>query len=554
MVKEAQGTTDLNFPDNLEVGDVYIGITNNFPYELMSDGRFRNVNLPAIRGFANPINPLLPLEASRFLPIATGELSDLSQDLTIFPKETLGLQQSRMTRITNTDDLDDNSQGELYLAYSNADRVYRISDWSDETIPFWSTITDKHLSYGEWELSAAANNVPSFNNPYSVGTWWDIHDLVYDTDALANVRVRVRWSTSKGAPNSSPTHRWSIATYEEALTGLPAAGLHNYLDGILTPHYIVGDSGNEDFPSSAASSLTKEIVTPWLFLTADSRWLWFQNDFQAGQRTGGWVLEIIDPAYPGTLEARNLTGLNLNPAQNKLYTSQDLSKELRQYNLGTAAEIDTGVLAYSESVFYDPTAFSAPSEITPTDVFTTEDGRNVYMADVNDGKIKQWKMRTVEDLSTMIDYDPFNSWNYDALYREFATVANPICCQVSVDGANLYTLEDDNNMRRYSMTGRDVSTAVYEDGFSLAALTTAATCFCLSPTENSVIIAESGSIQEIFMSTKPSLNVPLILTASKSFDIDVPTGIRISRDGTKIYISDKSSIVDVPQKVKQFNQ
>ena len=553
MVKEAQGTTDLVFPTDLDVGDVYIGITNNFPYEFMDDGRWRNVNLAALIGFSNPVDPNLPLAASRFLPIATGELSDRSQDLTLYPKETIGGQLARMTEFTATDDLPDDSQGELFLQYDNIDRVYRIIDWNDESIPFWSTIVDKGITYGDWELSAAANNVPSFNNDYKVGTWWDIHDLVYDTDFKSLVKIRFRWKANKGLPNSSETHSWSFTTWADDNLGL--IGQHNYLDGTSQPDVILSVEGNEDFPSSAVFASTKEITTPWTFLTPDCRYLWFQNNFHAGQRTGGWVLEIIDPEYPGLIASRNLSGLSISEDEDKVYTSQDLINEIRQYDLSTARQINTGLEIYSETDFHDPDNFSPPDLVTPQGLHLTEDGRILYVADETDGKVKQYVLRTEEDLSTMFEYDPFNSWNYNDKNKEFSTVANPRDCQVSIDGSNLYTLEDDNVMRRYSITNRDVSTAVFEDSFSLASVTTLAKSFCLSPTEKSLIIAESGSIQEIFLSAAPSLNVPLIRTAPLSFDIDEPTGIRVSRDGERIYISDKStSDVDSFQQIKQFDQ
>lgn len=555
MVKEAQGTTDLKFPSlTAEVGDINIGITNNFPYELMSDGRWRNVNLPAVlKGFYNPENPDLPTEANRYLPIPHDQISDKSYELTLYDKDTIGGQLARMTRYYDDTPFDADAQGELLLEYPNADRVYRIIDINDESIPFYETITDKGIDYGTWQISGSANNIPSFNNPYSCSTWFDIDDLVYNNENKDKCKVRFRWYVSKGLPNSSTIHRYHYNMFPVEYTGRLA--IRNYHDGSGDPNAVSFVEGNEDFPSPSDAGPTKEVITPWTDIPADARWLWFQIDWHAGQRMGGWVIEILDPEYPGDPSIRNLSGIDVNEDEDKLYTSHDLINEVRQYNLSSVGQIDSGVLSYEEEVFYDPTAYPAPSTITPADIDVSKDGRFVYICDAVDGKIKQWTMRTVGDLSTMIEYDPFNSWNYNTLYKEFSTVANPICCQVSINGENLYTLEDDNNMRRYSLTGRDVSTAVFEDSFSLDALTLNATCFCLSPTEGSLVIAESGLLHEIFMSTKPSLSVPLSITPPREFDIDDPTGVQVSRDGTRIYVSDKSSSsLDIPQKVKQFNQ
>jgi hypothetical protein len=222
------------------------------------------------------------------------------------------------------------------------------------------------------------------------------------------------------------TTPWNIttSTYEEnySVSGQETLPNDIFFSSDGTQMYILGDTGND---------VNQYILsTPWVPTSAT-----FQKAFSIGGQEG------------------TPSGLFFSSDGTQMYITGTTGDDVNQYILSTAWDIGTATYQKVFSV--------SSQELTPTDVFFSSAGDRMYIIGTSGDDVNQYTLSTAWDVGT-------------ATYQKVFSVASqentPSGVFFSASGNQMYVLgESGQDINQYVLsTAWDVGTASYQKVFSVA--------------------------------------------------------------------------------------
>ena len=532
MVTTAQGTSDLNFPTDAEVGDVFTAF-NRITYELMPNLRWRNTveldNLGYPEGEWTEVT-----DGGSLLQVEVGGLSPAGGVVPLYPSESILIEDlvyelepawAPVPRFN-----------EIVLYAQNGNVSYYVDDFEDAN------------PIRGWDVWSKGVNVPSFNKPQNFKVAFDMSSYVGNMSRIGDVSVRLYWYNSKGPPTTPIGHSWRLEHYELEKDDKN----YDYAAGTIVQ---VEDDVSIDWPNSNASGSERLVDTGWIRLSDLSNYLWLSVTQSAGQRFGGLNIEIDDPSHLGDLSSRSLSGVTVSVDGGKVYASRSgLNSAVLQYDLATAHDLSSAADAHVQTNFDDFTQYPSSVQVEPLAPFATENGREFVIVD-SDGVLRQWKLREYQDIATIAQYLPYNSWDYQDFKRAFNPVGNPLDVMLNPNNDQMYVLTDDNIIRRYSFTDQNISTSVYEDQIDVTPATANAKCFFLTGSGRSIVVPYTGGFRQLILDPSSDL-----FSLSKwkydrvQVDFNNPVGIHMSDRNEDIYVAQVPADISVPMGITHFRR
>ena len=540
MVKETQGITSLRWPsESANVGDLFTADDTNISYELMPNLRWRNV--VAERFYDNWVlseNPENVQEGENVfgktvIGFPSGTPNPNDGPITLYNEDTIQhMDRLFQININGSDTLPEYRQ--LYLSSAAAVTAYHITSY-DDVIEGQDLPPSKPPLTG-WDWWTWGKNLAAFNRPHRVQTAIPLVDYVQDPSRMSEVRVKVDWKNSNGLPVTVGNHIWTMSSYE-----FERASKNYMLD--ITDR-ITTISEDVSYPNNPPVQPERSLSTDWIDLEGDSNYLWWQLSYNPGQLIGGMVLTIDDPSYTGNDGSASTSGMCMDATGKNIYfvrnsTGDDNATMQKSLTIAGDLKATTDIATVTE--YTDLTRFPTKT-VDAGNCCITEDGREFFISDLTDNKVKQWKLRTNFQISDIGSYDPYNSWDYADYYKEFQVVTgNILDIYVNRAKASLLVLTDNNKITKYTFTGDDISTAVYDSELDISTYAAGAKCFTLTFKESSIVLllpegivyaALEAGIDLTTVKWKPDV-VPLL-----SND---PRGVAISEDGMKLFVADNQT-------------
>ena len=531
MVTTAQGTSDLNFPTDAEVGDVFTAF-NRITYELMPNLRWSNT--VELDNLGYPDGDWTEVTGGELLQVTVGGLSPTGGEVPLYPSESILIEDFVYELTAIGADVPRFNEIVVYAQNGNVSQY--VDDFEDAN------------SIRGWDVWSKGKNVPSFNRPQNFKVAFDMSTYVEDMSRIDEVSVRIYYYNSKGPPTTPVSHTWRLEHYELEKDNKnydTDSGTRVQMEEDLTLHW----------PSSNAAGSERFVDTGWIRLSSLSNYLWLAVTQSAGQRFGGLTIEIDDPTQLGDSTNRNLSGVTMSVDGDKVYASRSgLGAAVLQYDLATDHDLSSTGDAHVQTDFDDFTQFPSSVPVEPMAPFATENGREFVIVD-SDGVIRQWKLREYQDISTIAQYLPFNSWNYQDFKREFTPVGNPLDVMLNPNNDQMYILTDDNIIRRYSFSDQNISTSVYEDEIDVTPATENAKCFFLTGSGRSIVVPYTGGFRQLILDPSSDL-----FSLSKwkydrvQVDFNNPVGIHMSDRNEDIYVAQVPADISVPMGITHFRR
>lgn len=193
------------------------------------------------------------------------------------------------------------------------------------------------------------------------------------------------------------------------------------------------------------------------------------------------------------------------------------------------------------SASYDSKSFSVTSESTlPEEIRFKPDGTKVFVLDFADDEVLQYSLSTAWDASTGL----YDSKSFSVASQEL----NPQGLEFNSNGTKMYVCGQTDAVYQYTLsTAWDVSTASYDSvSFSTASQITGvpwSMSFSDGGAKLYVVGSTSDTIFQYSLSTAYDLSTASY--SSKSFSVGTeatsPTGIKVSSNGTTVFVVDNSS-------------
>lgn len=209
----------------------------------------------------------------------------------------------------------------------------------------------------------------------------------------------------------------------------------------------------------------------------------------------------------------------------KFYIAGTNNDAIEEYDLSTAWDITTSSFNQSFSV--------ATEDGVPRDVFFKTDGTKMYVPGVIGDDINEYNLTTAWDISTA---------SFNQSFSVSTQETNPSGLFFKDDGTKMYisgTTGDDVNEYDLS-TAWDISTATYNQNFSVSSQTTNPTGLFFKPDGRRMWISESSTDTILQYSLGTAWDIS---SASYVRDFDVsgqeltPNAIAFKDDGTKMYMT-----------------
>jgi hypothetical protein len=376
----------------------------------------------------------------------------------------------------------------------------------------------------------------------------DLEDYVADMDTIDQVQWRVTYQHAIANGFAADNNEWGCSVWDEAR--LPQK---HYYGTILTSIQSTG-GGSYWGGTSVVSDFVNRGMDDFLIFPAGSKYLFISIDTQANNLVRDIKVEFIDPRDPGVISTRKLSGLAIPATGDKLYTASTLlAGTINEFTMSDPYDMDTAVFTQYENTFTNGTRPNLET-VEPKGLWMRSDGNVVYLCDEK-GKVKQFRMHTPFDITTLDDVQESNQWYWDDYYKEFTPVADPIDVHLSPDGDKLFLLESDNVIREYDITAWDISTAVYS-GFSIdcTVKTAEAKSFTIDRTGKTLVIIYDGAMSQAILPTAHSLESSDWDLGDSLISIEDPKGIVFNNDNDKLYIADIPNDVDAYMRISSFEQ
>ena len=548
--------TSLQFPPDAAVGDFWVAPTG-IPYKLEPNLRWRNV-IPG-----EPTGPtggpgdqsgdwersVDELGQAKELLVPHNGNSPLSSPLSLYP--------SGPEHIGHGDRLFDigSLSGQMF-AYNEV-HVYGISVTTSKHITTLEDTGDLNFYqympganggegfplHGE-DVASDAWSINSFNKGQHYFITLNLADYITDLS-------RVDECSYMFSVNNSNYQR--ITTNGVALE----TKQYDYFDPWINYTGVGGaalstNSSDWSFPTNTGDAPQRWVNNGWEQLLPGALYVAIEFVASSGQRHGGWRVDIRDPYANAAIEDRVFTGFYKTRKGDQLYTNRDSIPLPQSVNYGLPIIDDLEDYSFDEEVevYHDYGALPGAGEVTPLGLYL--ENHEMLICDGGDFLVKQWKLRYENSFVGMTDMQWW-AWEYTDYYKTFLTVAAPLDVQLNSDKDMMFVLEADNVIRRYSITGRDISTAVLVDSISVDTATDAATHFFLTQTETSIMIPHIGGFRTVWVDPNDLTDFTWA-SESTVLDVDVPMGISLSGDGQTLLVGEVHRDTSVPMKIIQYNK
>ena len=249
-----------------------------------------------------------------------------------------------------------------------------------------------------------------------------------------------------------------------------------------------------------------------------------------GGGAANWTVDLSNVTYDSVSfsVASQESGLYGGPAFSfdgtKMYISGYISDSVHQYTLSTAWDLSTAS--------YDNVSFDGLNEGSLTGVTFKPDGLKMYFMGYTTDKTYEIDLSTAYDLSTA-------TYNNTAYSHGGGSVASGLF--LGADGTKLYTLDrSSDDVREHTLsTAWDLSTAIYDQNFSVASQTGNPRGITFNPDGTQMIILSSDGLILYTLSTAWDISSASYTSINTSvLSQDTGTGdVAFSLDGSKMYLS-----------------
>ena len=250
-------------------------------------------------------------------------------------------------------------------------------------------------------------------------------------------------------------------------------------------------------------------------------------------------------AVSGYVDSKGVTqrlahGITFKPDGTKMFVVGMTQDRIFEFDLSTAFDISTATISSNE--------YNHGSENTnATDIKFNSDGTKLFLAGITDQEINEYNLSTAYDVSTSVHQNTY--FNGDGL--EFVAIA------FNTNGTKLFIYDETgtDSIKQYSLGSPfDLSNAVFQKQYigtsskTLKQINGTPQGFAFSSDGSKMYVTGTGTqkIKEFTLSIPFDLsNVTLESTGyDLSDEIDEPSGIAFSDDGSKLFVLDSKNHED----------
>jgi len=375
-----------------------------------------------------------------------------------------------------------------------------------------STVRQYSLS-SAWDVSSE-----TFVQSFSViDPFIDINDVFFSSDGL-NMYV-VGKGSSTGNPNY--VHQYSLSTAWDIST----ASSYNFfsLSGTKALALFFSSNGDTLYALTDGNNTIYQyaLSTAWDTKTASTNPSTFYVPFDGNKEQVSFFFR---------------------PNGSTLYVLDWFMGAVSQYSLGTVWDITTASYQKPTTRYFEPSSAQVGS---PQGSFFKSDGTKMYLVVANAGVPDSTKAIFEYSLSTAWD---ISSASYVQNFSVAAQDISPTGVFISPDGFNMYvvgTTGDDVNQYELS-TAWDISTASFIQNFSVAAQTTYPRSLFFKPDGTKMYVAgsDTDTVNEYALSTAWNISsASYTQTFSVAATVSAISSIVFKPDGTKMYASNDGNTV-----------
>ena len=247
-------------------------------------------------------------------------------------------------------------------------------------------------------------------------------------------------------------------------------------------------------------------------------------------------------AVSGYVDSKGVTqrlahGITFKPDGTKMFVVGKTQNKIFEFDLSTAFDISTATISSNE---YD----HGSEDDDATDIKFNSDGTKLFLAGAGDEEINEYNLSTAYDVSTSVHQNTY--FNGDGL--EFVAIA------FNTDGTKLFIYDKTGNdsIKQYSLGSPfDLSNAVLQKEYTGTNNKTLAKingnpqglAFSSDGTKMYVTGKSTDKIKEFTLSTPFDLSNVTLESGGYdlSDEIDEPSGIAFSDDGSKLFVLDSKN-------------
>jgi len=264
--------------------------------------------------------------------------------------------------------------------------------------------------------------------------------------------------------------------------------------------------------------------------------IWSLNEVSTYARNENWPIptwevNVADISYDSVAYAYTTEtapeGLAFSTDGTKMYIVGYSTDRVNQFTLSTAWDLST---ASDDSVNFSIVS----QEGTVRAVAFSKTGTKMYVVGNSADRVFQYTLSTAWDLSSA-SYDNVN-------FSIGSQDSVPLGLNFNDDGTKMYVAGNSaDDIFQYTLgTAYDVSSASYDSALDITSLDTVVRDIIFSKTGTRAYVVGSGtrSVYQFSLSTGFDISTASYDSASFSFinEDNVPTSIKFSADGTKIYM------------------
>jgi len=248
-------------------------------------------------------------------------------------------------------------------------------------------------------------------------------------------------------------------------------------------------------------------------------------------------------AVSGYVDSKGVTqrlahGITFKPDGTKMFVVGKTQNKIFEFDLSTAFDISTATISSNE---YD----HGSEDDDATDIKFNSDGTKLFLAGAGDEEINEYNLSTAYDVSTSVHQNTY--FNGDGL--EFVAIA------FNTNGTKLFIYDQTgtDSIKQYSLGSPfDLSNAVLQEQYTGTSSKTLAKingnpqglAFSSDGTKMYVTGKSTDKIKEFTLSTPFDLSSNVTLESGGydlSDEIDEPSGIAFSDDGSKLFVLDSKN-------------
>jgi sugar lactone lactonase YvrE len=237
---------------------------------------------------------------------------------------------------------------------------------------------------------------------------------------------------------------------------------------------------------------------------------------------------VYSQSFSVAAQETNPAGIAFNTDGTKMFVIGQSGDDVNEYTLSTGFDISTASFVDSFSV--------AAQEANPYGLAFNTDGTKMFVVGVSGQDVNEYTLSTGFDVSTASFVDSFSVAAQDTV---------PVGIAFNTDGTKMFiTGQTGRDVNEYTLsTGFDVSSASFVDSFSVSAQEIYPSGIAFNTAGTKMFIAgEAGdSVYEYTLSTAFDVSTAVYDSSfSVAAQTAVPYGIAFNTDGTKMFVVDQS--------------